>query len=67
MYDSTQGISWPDALMKEDRSRYTWVGAPAVPRESSGPGNTASGVHGEGQLYIQIETGLSLKVASKTH
>lgn len=64
---SAQGMSLPAVLIKEDRSRYIWVGASAVPRESSGPGNTASGVHGEVQLYIQIETCLSLRALAKTH
>ena len=52
--DSALGMSWLAVSMEEERrSRCFRAGAPAVHGEFFGPGNIASGVHGEGQLYIQ--------------
>lgn len=66
--DSAQGMSWLAVSMEEERrSKCIWVGVSAVHGESSEPGNTASGVHGQGELYIQIKTCLNLKAPENTH
>lgn len=54
MNDSAQVVSWLALFMEEERrSRCIWVEAPAVHGESSGLGNTTTGLHGQGQLYSQ--------------